>query len=311
MSEGEWLRSYAEGLLRAGRLEEAEAVYLRLIEAYPENDSYLMALAWVYHDSGRLEEAIACWEKLFEKELKRKIFTGFAFDELVRIYKSREMYDRLLEICERACDAFPGEYSLLGDLAYACHKTGWLERAVSIYRQMIDMDPEGIEAYLGLGNTLIALADYAGAEEAYGEASRIDPGETATFFSRLSDEYRRCGLSEKAEYAIRKSVAFDESEPAYLLMLGDILIEGGRWQEGWDAYEKAVSLRMEAAGSYYFRLGNTLAQTNLPEQAVQAYKKALEQEQNPFYYLHLARVYVAMGEMDLAQEAVEKVKKGP
>lgn len=308
MSEGDWLRSYAEGLLRAGRLEEAESVYLHLIETYPENDSYLMALAWLYHDSGRLEEAIACLEKLLERELGREIFTGFAFDELVRIYKSRGMFTHLREICERACKAFPGDYALMGDLAWAYHKVGELQQAVNLYRQMIELDPEGIEAYLGLGNALIALEDYEGAEYAYNQASRIDPEEASTFFSRLADEYRRSGLPEKAEVAIRKSIAYDGDEPAFHLMLGDILIEEGRWEEGWTAYEKAVSLKLDAAGSYYFRLGNTLSGFNLPEQAVDAYKKAIEAEPNAFYYLHLARTYVTLGKMELAQEIVEKVK---
>lgn len=308
MNDGEWLRSYAEGLLKAGRWEEAESAYQYLIETYPENDSYLMALAWVYHDSGRLKEAIACLEKLFEKELKRKIFTGFAFDELVRIYKSRGMFRELLKICERTCENFPGEYSLLGDLAWACHKAGELERAVQVYRQMIEMDPEGIEAYLGLGNALIALEDYTAAEDAYLRASEIDPEETAIFFSRLADEYRRSGLPKKAEVAIRKSIQSDEAEPAYLLILGDILIEDGRWQEGWEAYEKAVGLRVDAAGSFYFRLGNSLKDANLPQQAVQAYTKAIEMEDNPFYCLHLARIYLTLGEVDLAQELVKKVQ---
>ncbi|MCX7982393.1 MAG: tetratricopeptide repeat protein [Syntrophales bacterium] len=309
MNEGEWLRSYAEGLLQAGHLEEAERVYIQLIENYPENDSYLMALAWLYYDSGRLEEAISCFEKLFNKELTRRMFTGFAFDELVRIYKSRGMFSQLLDVCERACEAFPGEYALMGDLAWACHQVGELERAAAIYRQMIEIDPAGIDAYLGLGNTLIALEDYDGAEEAYIQASHIDPEESATFFARLADEYRRSGLLEKAELAIRKSITCNEEDPALFLMLGDILISERRWEEGWAAYEKAASLQADAAGSYYFRLGNTLTVADLPEQAVEAYKKAIEMEANPFYYLHLARLYVAMGKIDLAQDVLEKIKK--
>jgi len=309
MGEEESLRAYAEGLLQKGNLEEAEALYRQLVERYPGNDSYLMALAWVYYDRGQLEEAISCLEELFERELTRKIFTGFAFDELVRIYKHIKSYDRLLYICERACASYPDEYPLLGDLAWAALKSGHLEKAVSVYRRMIELDPEDIDAYLGLGNALISLQDYGGAEAAYEEASRLDPSQAANFFARLADEYRKAGLLAQAEAAITRSLGYNNKEISHLLILGDILIESGKWGDGWETYEAAAALEEKRAGSVYFRLGNTLVQANLHREAARAYEKALLVEPNPLYYFHLAQTYITLGLPELAQEAMENGRK--
>ena len=81
----------AEELAQEGRYEEAIVFYRELVKAHPGEDSYLLALAWVCHDGGYSDEALRCFRELFERELSSKVFSGFAFDELVRIYKKREI----------------------------------------------------------------------------------------------------------------------------------------------------------------------------------------------------------------------------
>lgn len=78
----------ADQHMREERYEEAIELYRKLADINPENDSIVMSLAWAYRDSGRLSDAVLCLEKLLEKELKRKVFTGFAFDDLVKIYRN-------------------------------------------------------------------------------------------------------------------------------------------------------------------------------------------------------------------------------
>ena len=92
-------QALVEECLKAKRFEEAIALYRQLINLNPADDSYRLGLAWTYHDCGNADQAVACFEHVFEKELQRRIFTGFAFDELVRIFKENKKYDRLVEIC--------------------------------------------------------------------------------------------------------------------------------------------------------------------------------------------------------------------
>jgi tetratricopeptide (TPR) repeat protein len=73
-------QAMAEECMKAGRYGEAVIFYRKLIELNPGEDSFLVGLAWAYHDSGKIDLAVDCFEKVFEKELQRKIFTGFAFE---------------------------------------------------------------------------------------------------------------------------------------------------------------------------------------------------------------------------------------
>jgi len=84
----------AEKLMQEKRYDEAVALYEELVRLNPGEDSHRLALAWAYKDSGRLDEAVALFEELLEKELSRKLFTGFAFDDLVKIFREEKQYDR-------------------------------------------------------------------------------------------------------------------------------------------------------------------------------------------------------------------------
>jgi hypothetical protein len=115
---------FAEKYLKEGHCKEAIGVYHELVGDYPEQDSYLLALAWACLNGRQLDSARDCFERLFEKELMRNVFTGFAFDELVRIFREKREYGRLVEICEKAVSRYPGDTGLLGELGHACLAAG-------------------------------------------------------------------------------------------------------------------------------------------------------------------------------------------
>ena len=299
----------AEGHLQKGEYPAAIDLYEKLIERHPGDDSFVLALAWAYHDGGFMDEAFACFEKLLEKELERKIFTGFAFDELVRIFKRDGHYDRLVGICERAIAAQPEDYALMGDLGEAYLKTGRIEKAVAVFRKMTDLEPEDAMAYCRLGNALVALESFNEADTAYERAAAIEPTTAGAYYSRLSEVYRRAGHYDRAIRALDRCIRESSDEPVYHLLFGDIMVEKGDIAAALIAYERAIKLGPAFTGAYYNRLGNTLARFSHHEKAVTAFQKAITAEPaNPFYILYLAGAYNALGQEDLARQALEKAE---
>ena len=91
----------ADGLLKQGKYSEAIALLENICGIYPEEESVLLRLAWASWDNGNKEGSIAYWEILLDRELQRKVFTGFAYDELVRIYKQEGEIEKLVAIHHR------------------------------------------------------------------------------------------------------------------------------------------------------------------------------------------------------------------
>ena len=303
-------RALVEECLKAERFEEAITFYRQLIDLNPGDDSYLVGLAWAYHDSGCSEQAVACFEQVFEKELRRRIFTGFAFDELVRIFKESKKFDRLVDVCKRAVAAQPEDITLLGELGDAYLKAGRPGDAVNIFQKMTAMEPDASAFFCSLGQALIMNDDYIGGEAAYRRAAAIDPSDAGPFFNRMAHAYIQAGQMGRAEKAFRQGLAERNDDPMLHLGLGDILIQRGKLEEGSAAYEKTIALNRNAAGVYLNRLGHTLARANYHLEAVGAFKKAIAVDaRNPFYYLALSESYQSLGYTEKAAEALRQAEQ--
>ena len=303
-------RALVEECLKAQRFEEAITFYRQLIDLNPGDDSYRLGLAWAYHDSGRAEQAIACFEQIFEKELRGRIFTGFAFDELVRIFKENRNFERLVDVCERAVAAQPEDIALLGELGDAYLKAGRPGDAVRIFKEMTAMEPDASAFLCSLGQARIMNRDFAGGEAAYRRATAIDPAEAGSFLGRMAHVYLHAGQMEKAEEAFRQGLTEREGDPMLLMGLGDVLIQQGKLSEGSAVYERIMELDPNAAGVYLNRLGHTLARARYHLEAVGVFKRAIALDaQNPFYHIALSESYQSLGNAEAAAEALRQAQR--
>ena len=299
----------ADDLMKAKRYDDAVILYRKLVDMHPGEDSFLLSLAWAYHDSGRLDDAVDCFERLLNRELQRQVFTGFAFDELVRIFKEKGEYERLVGVCERVVAVQPDDIALLSDLGDAYIKAGRPSDAVKVFEKMIEMQPDASVTYCSLGNAFIATGAFDGAEKAYRRAVEIDPSEAGSFYNRLASAFFNAGHAEMAEKTFRKCLEFRFDEPMYHCGLGDVLVKQGKIDDAEGAYEKAAQLDHASLSAYYNRFGNTLARGNFYLQAIEVFKKAIAADpENPFYYIHLAESYTAIGLPDMAEKTYRKAE---
>lgn len=302
-------RDHADQLLEEERYEEAIELYLKLLAMNPGDESLLMSLAWAYNDSGQSDKSLEYFEILFERELKRSVFTGFAFDELVRIYRSEGKFDRLVNMCERVVDMQPGDVALLTTLGDACLKAGRLERAAEIFELLTDVEPDAPVLFCSLASTYIAAGDYEKAEAAYDRAVEIEPSEAPAVYHRMGFALLEAGQIERAEAAVRRSIDLCFEKALHHCTLGDIQIKQGRLDEARGSYEQAITIDPASAEGFYNRLGNALASEGYHHQAIDAFEKALEMDpHNPFYYRSIIESCAAEGLDEKAREIYEKAR---
>ena len=296
--------------MKEKRYPEAIAVYRQLIQMKPDMDSFVLCLAWALKDNGEVEEAVAQFEKLFQKELARRVFTGFAYDELVRLFREMKQHDRLVEVCERTVAVQTKDLALLYTLGDAYLRAGQLDKARPIFQGLLDEEPDSSQYHAAMGNALIAGGRFEEAEAHYRQAIENDfPGKKGVFLDRMGHACMRAGAFERAESAFLRAVEASSEEPIFRCDLGDALVKLGRVDDAFRSYGEAVRVNPAFEGTSYNRLGNTLMKENRAPEAVEAFRRAGAADPiNAFYKLSLADALNSCGRIDEAKNILETLR---
>ena len=300
----------AQLYMKEKRYPEAIAVYRQLIRMKTDMDSFVLCLAWALKDNGQVEEAVAQFEKLFQKELARRVFTGFAYDELVRLFRETKQHDRLVDICERAVAVQSKDLALLYTLGDAYLRAGRAEKACQIFQGLLDEEPDSSQYHAAMGNALIVAGRFEAAEASYRKAIENDfPGKAGVFLNKMGHACMLAGAFERAESAFRRAVEALGEEPIFRCDLGDVLVMLGRVDEAFRSYGDAVRVNPAFEGTYYNRLGNTLMKENRAPEAVDAFHRAgAADPSNAFYQLALANALNSCGRTGEAKKILETLR---
>ena len=306
----------AQLYMKEKRYPEAIAVYRQLIKMKPDMDSFVLCLAWALKDNGEVEEAVSQFEKLFQKELARRVFTGFAYDELVRLFRETKQHDRLVEVCERAVAVQSKDLALLYTLGDAYLRAGQAEKARQIFQGLLDEEPDSSQYHAAMGNALIVAGRFEAAEASYRKAIENDfPGKAGVFLNKMGHACMLAGAFERAESAFRRAVEALGEEPIFRCDLGDALVMLGRVDEAFRSYGDAVRVNPAFEGTYYHRLGNLLMKENRAPEAVDAFHRAgAADPSNAFYQLALANALNSCertGEAEKILETLRNPAEGP
>jgi tetratricopeptide (TPR) repeat protein len=299
----------AENLLQQEKYREAIVLLEEIYKASPEEESVILMLSWAYYDSGDTEQAVQYLNVLLERELKRKVFTGFAFDELVRIYKQKKDFKKLMEICERAVAAQPEDVGLLTELGNAYLQSDKAKKACDIYKKLIKIESDNPVFYCRWGEALFAAGLIKESEKAYLNAAEIDSGQPDYYYFKIAVLFQQAQNHKDAERLLNKCIAVNSSNPLYYCALGDSLIFMGKTQDALAVYEKAAKCDNLRAGAYCNRLGHSLMKSGNFSQAAEAFQSAINYEPVRPYYLSLASAYREMGLADQADMIMNEVNK--
>jgi tetratricopeptide (TPR) repeat protein len=286
----------ADILLKQGKYEEAIRLLEGLREKFPNEDPVLLRLAWSYWDSGNKEASVRYWETLLDRELQCKVFTGFAYDELVRIYKQEGRIDRLVAVCEKAVSVQPEDIGLLTELGVAYLLSNQSEKACEAFKRLADMEDDNPAFRLKLGEALLAAGKPDAAKAAFEQAAQIDPEEADRYFFQAVDLYVKAKQFSAAKDLITKCLELSPGNSLYYCALGDLLIVLGQADEAFAAYQKACGYNRPYAAAYYNRLGNSLMKAEMYDHAAQAFEAALTFDAAAPCRLNLAAAYKATGQ---------------
>ena len=140
-------------LQKNAQLDEAQALYQRVLASVPDHPDALHYAGVLAHQQGRSDEAVA----LIEKSLAVAPERADCFSNLGIIYKSMGRLEEAIEACRRAIAIDAAHANAHSNLGVLLRATGRPAEAEAAYRAAIALDPQHIDAYTNLGILLNGL----------------------------------------------------------------------------------------------------------------------------------------------------------
>lgn len=259
----------ALGLLRNGRLPEAQAAYAHILEHDPNNSDALHLAGIVAFQSGDLPKAAELMRASVGQEPKNAMVRY----NLGRVFSGMEEWRAAAEQYLAAVEINPDYGSAWYNLGNALVRTGKLEDSTRAFAQAARALPKDPWVLTNWGNVLIELNRNHEAMNRYEHALRLDP-EHAEALGALGEAQLNAGRFEQAVRRLRAAVKNRPENTPWLLALADALEKNGELDEAEDVARQA--LKQSRSSSAWFRLGVILQGKNDPKQAQQCYENALE-----------------------------------
>lgn len=234
-------RLFEQGVqaLKAGRLDEAENAFRRVLQqgghrAYVHNN-----LAIVYQQQGKHAEAVAeCREaiRLDPAYAPPRVVLGGSLLALGRVAEATAELERALKL-------LPKERLAREQLARAYTRGGNPAAAIEQYRALRDLAPDDPEYAYQLGRAYLRLSEWA-----MQRLREIDPG-SARIYQALGHNYRVQGRADLAARAFERAAQADPKLPEIHLALAQIHLEQKNYAEARKEIDRELAIVPESAGA--------------------------------------------------------------
>ena len=153
------------------------------------------------------------------------------------------------------------------------HQSGQVQEAETIYRQVLDFNPDHADANHLLGVLLSPAGHHAQAVELISRAIEMAPDRPA-YYSNLGNVLKRMGRLEEAVASYHKALAIKPDFADAHFNLGALLQELGRLDDALASYRRTLAIEPDYTDAHN-NLGNLLKRMGRLEEAVASYHKAL------------------------------------
>jgi protein O-GlcNAc transferase len=225
-------------LHRAGRLDDAAAIYQQLLADNPGHADAAHLLGLVCLRNNDFNAAIRLIRGAVEHDPDNPIYHA----NLGNVLKDAGQLTDAIAAYRRALALHPGYAEIHNNLGYALQASGMIEEGIGHYRTAITLRPADYRAHYNLGNALFLIGKSEEAIAAFREAATLNP-QFANTWDHLGTVLQRLGRHAEAEACFRRWIQIDPGSADAFHALALELQQQGLVAEAFDCYERAVALR--------------------------------------------------------------------
>ncbi|MFB2833840.1 tetratricopeptide repeat protein [Floridanema evergladense] len=218
--------------LEAGKYEQAERIYLQIIEQVPDRAIAYKNLGNVALHQGKLVEAIAYYQKGIELEPNEAItyyHLAIAFHQLDRLEEAIACYREFLGFN-------PNDPITLNNLGNALQRQGKFAEAIDCYQKSLALDDTNALAYNNLGTAFNSQGNLAAALACFEQGLILEPNNAESHYN-LATFYQEQRLYEKALACCDRAIEINPNYADAYWTRSLILLRLGDYKRGFIEYE--------------------------------------------------------------------------
>jgi predicted O-linked N-acetylglucosamine transferase (SPINDLY family) len=228
--------------LQAGQWQQAEQLYLQILQVQPNQVDALHLLGLIAGQTGR--DALAV--DYLGAALRLKPDFAAAHINLGNVFMNQKKFPEAVASYRRAVSAKPDIAVAHNNLGNALRSQGELAQAVASLHEALRLLPTYAEAFNNLAMVLEELGGFVEAEASAREAIRLKPDYAEAHYNLAFVLWRQTKLDDAAascERALKLKPDYIEA----LQGLGDARKEQGRLDDALDANRRALQIKPDAA----------------------------------------------------------------
>ena len=195
----------AEAYTKAGRLEDAEAVYMAMAELNPPDaNTYFRQAFQMYDGAGKFDKAVGPLKKIIELDPKNE--TNFYY--LGMAYFKGQQYDQAVAAFQQSLAIkpdFPHAWYQIGSSYFNAKK---YEEAAEAYKKYVELAPEDASGWLNIGVAYNQAKNYEAALEPLKKCVELKP-DNAVALANLAIVYINLKDNYSAKEIYNKLVTLD------------------------------------------------------------------------------------------------------
>ncbi|MBC8205153.1 tetratricopeptide repeat protein [bacterium] len=287
--------------LQLEQLDEAAVEYEKVMALTEENEEILSRIGNIYTAKEEYQKAVDYYLKV----LKFDDTNDGIYYHIGTLYNRLEQYDSTAYYFRRALEINPRDVYYSG-LAFIRFNHGGRDEAVDLMYEGIEKFPESARLHDLLGSFFYRRGDNSEALKMLHRAAELDTASVSPYITigMIYHDLDSAGLAAEAYETALKIVPDDPlvlNNYAYLLAEKNLRLD--------NAYTMSAKSLESAPDnpSYLDTMGWILFRMGELDQAEVYIRRALEIDSNPEIYLHLGEILMAKGS---ESEAVQAFKKG-
>lgn len=276
------------GTIRAqqGKLDEAEALFTRAARADAQFAGPRMNLAYLYVLKGLPEKTIEALREVLRLEPDN----ADAAHKLARLLLSQNRLDECVGFIEEARGRGRASAAMLSMLGDAHLGRGDLARAEEGYQLALGQSPGDAAALLGLAQVSLQRGDAPGAVAHLGRA-QVAAADSPDLLYGYALVALRAGFSDEARAALVRAIALRPDDPRTIFLMGVSWLKAGKpdLNEAEQSFRRFLELRPDNSQGQLF-LGYVLLKQKKNAEARALLEKSVRRDADApegFYYLGL------------------------